>query len=138
MGGLCLLLECSGRQTLDLVGVPFVLIGLYLVVGRFFVEASKRKRIFYGITTNGLLRFPRFFSRTVTSVNLRTLSDSRLLNDQTVAGISILAGQLGLRVGSKGWAIVKARRTTIIRADCGCQARLRSLRDAHTKAQYDR
>ena len=35
---------------LQLWGIPFVLIGLYLVVGRFFADAYMRSRTYYGLT----------------------------------------------------------------------------------------
>lgn len=127
------------RQTLDLVGVPFVLIGLYLVVGRFFVEAWKRKRIFYGITTERVIAISTFFSRTVTSVNLRTLSDLTLTQRADGSGDIVLGGSVRSKGWFKGWAnrrqqdeqpalelIADARRVYDI------------LRDAHTKAQYGR
>ena len=35
---------------LQLWGIPFVLVGLYLVVGRFFADAYVRGRTYYGLT----------------------------------------------------------------------------------------
>jgi hypothetical protein len=34
----------------SLFGIPFVAVGLYLVVGRFFVEEKQRSRTFYAVT----------------------------------------------------------------------------------------
>lgn len=31
-------------------GIPFVLFGIYLMIGRFFVEAKQRAHIFYAVT----------------------------------------------------------------------------------------
>ncbi len=36
-------------------GIPFVLVGLYLMIGRFFVDVSKRKRTFYGLTEDRII-----------------------------------------------------------------------------------
>src|SRR6187549_1709520 len=32
-------------------GIPFVLVGVYLIVGRFFLEAYYRRQTFYGVTS---------------------------------------------------------------------------------------
>lgn len=39
----------------QLWGIPFVLVGLYLIIGRFFHDAWYRKRTFYGLTKEQLL-----------------------------------------------------------------------------------
>lgn len=39
-----------------LFGVPFVLVGLYLVIGRFFFNAYARNHTFYAITNKKILR----------------------------------------------------------------------------------
>lgn len=58
-----------------LFGLPFVLIGLYLIFGRFFVDARRRARTFYGITDSRIIILTGLFSQTVKTLNLRTLSD---------------------------------------------------------------
>ena len=35
-----------------LLGVPLVLVGIYLIIGRFFHDAWRRRRLFYGLTDN--------------------------------------------------------------------------------------
>jgi len=56
-------------------GVPFVLMGLYMIVGRFFADAYQRKRMFYGVTDQRVIILAGFFSREVKSLPLSTLSD---------------------------------------------------------------
>lgn len=58
-----------------LFGLPFVLIGLYMVFGRFLVEARQRSRTFYGVTAHRIIIVAGLFSRKVKSLNLRTVSD---------------------------------------------------------------
>jgi hypothetical protein len=40
----------GGPLFFDLWGVPLVLVGLYMIVGRFFSEAMLRSRTYYGLT----------------------------------------------------------------------------------------
>jgi hypothetical protein len=61
-----------------LFGVPFVLMGLYLVFGRFIVDARMRECTFYGITSERIIIVSGLFSRRTKSLNLRTLSDISL------------------------------------------------------------
>lgn len=59
-------------------GVPFVLVGLYIVFGRFFVDARLRGRTYYGVTNERVIIVSGLFSRSVKSLNLRTLTDVTL------------------------------------------------------------
>ena len=59
-------------------GVPFVMAGIYFVMGRFFVEAKQRSKTFYAVTNERVLIVSGIFSRKVKSLNLRTLSDISL------------------------------------------------------------
>jgi hypothetical protein len=59
-------------------GVPFVLAGLYIVFGRFIVDAMSRAKTFYGVTNERIIIISGLFSRQVKSLNLRTLTDVSL------------------------------------------------------------
>ena len=59
-------------------GVPFVLVGLYIVFGRFFVDSAQRAKTVYGITDQRAIIRSGIFSRTTKSLQLRTLSDITL------------------------------------------------------------
>lgn len=59
-------------------GVPFVLVGLYLVVGRFIVDAMQRARTLYGVTDSRILILSGLTSRTTKSFNLETLPELSL------------------------------------------------------------
>jgi hypothetical protein len=86
-------------------GVPFVLIGLYLIFGRFFVDAKPREKIFYGLTNERIIIISGIFSRNVRSLNLKTLSEINL--DEKPDGSSTIAfGAIYLpkaRWASSGW-----------------------------------
>jgi hypothetical protein len=55
----------GGPLFFDLWGVPFVLIGLYMIVGRFFCEAMSRSRKYYGPTNERVIIISGVFSPTV-------------------------------------------------------------------------
>ncbi len=59
-------------------GVPFVLVGFYLIVGRFLWDARRRRRTFYGLSDQRVIIVAGGTSRKVTSLNLKTLSDISL------------------------------------------------------------
>jgi hypothetical protein len=59
-------------------GIPFVVVGLYLIVGRFFADAYLRSRTRYGVTDQRVLIVTKFWNRQVKSVSLRTLGEFSL------------------------------------------------------------
>ena len=59
-------------------GIPFVLIGLYLIVGRFFVDAKQRSQIHYAVTNERVIIITNFFGRKLKSLSLHTLSEMTL------------------------------------------------------------
>jgi hypothetical protein len=63
---------------MSLWGIPFVLIGVYFIVGRFFVDARQRARTFYGLTNERVLIVSGIRRTTVRSLQLRSLSDVAL------------------------------------------------------------
>ena len=81
-GGFAIFWEYSALQTgplfFALWGIPFVGVGLYLIAGRFFVDAWQRARTHYGLTNQRVLIVAGLRSRQVTSLPLRTLADVSL------------------------------------------------------------
>ena len=61
-----------------LFGVPFVLMGLYITIGRFFVDARRRAGTTYAVTTDRVIISTRLFSASTKSLNLKTLTDVTL------------------------------------------------------------
>ena len=59
-------------------GIPFVAMGLYLIVGRFFVDAYRRSRTWYGLTDQRVLIIGGVFGRDVKSLDLATLAALKL------------------------------------------------------------
>jgi PH (Pleckstrin Homology) domain-containing protein len=58
-----------------LLGLPFVVVGLYLIVGRFFFEALQRAHTVYGVTNQRVIVVSGMSTRKVTSLMLRTMHD---------------------------------------------------------------
>jgi hypothetical protein len=56
-------------------GVPFVLVAVYITVGRFFLDARVRANTVYGLTNRRAIILSGTFSRSTTSLPLRTLTD---------------------------------------------------------------
>jgi len=62
----------------QLWGLPFVLVGLYMIFGRFWVDARQRARTFYGITSERVVIVFGLFARRVKSLSIDTLTDVSL------------------------------------------------------------
>jgi hypothetical protein len=73
-----------------LFGVPFIIMGLYLTVGRFFVDAIKRKNTLYGITDNRVIIKSGLFSKSIKSLNIRTISDLTVKEKSDGSGTILL------------------------------------------------
>ena len=61
-----------------LFGIPFVVIGIYLIVGRFYVEAKQREKTYYGVTSDRVLIVSGIFQQKIKSLTIRTLTDVSL------------------------------------------------------------
>jgi len=80
-------------------GIPFVLIGLYLVIGRFFVDALQRARTCYGLTNERILIISGVFSRSTRSLDLESLPELSLSEGRHGGG-TIALGRGG---SPSGW-----------------------------------
>jgi hypothetical protein len=72
-GGLASVMGPKGNPFALLPILPFVLIGLYLLVGRFFVDSAQRRRTYYALTNERILIVSGLSSRSVRSLALRSL-----------------------------------------------------------------
>ena len=87
-------------------GVPFVLIGLYMVFGRFFADAMQRAKTFYGVTNERVIIVSGLFGRKVKSINLRSLSDLSLSESSNGEGAISFGGGApfsSMFSGFSGW-----------------------------------
>ena len=82
-GGFAIFWEVSafgseGPFFFKLWGVPFVLIGLYLIVGRFFWDAFVRSRTSYGLSDQRVIILATPFGKKLTTLSLRALPEITL------------------------------------------------------------
>ena len=85
-------------------GIPFVAIGLYMIVGRFFVDARIRSRTTYIITSRRAIIVSGLFSRNTTSLPLRNINDISLTVRSDGSGtITLGRPQMGAWAAPTGW-----------------------------------
>lgn len=59
-------------------GIPFLCVGAYITVGRFFVDAALRAKTWYGVTNERIVIIGGLFNRMVKSLPLRSLPELAL------------------------------------------------------------
>jgi hypothetical protein len=79
-GGFAIFWEASVVQRgqpgwFALWGIPFVLMGLHLIVGRFVLDAVRRARTLYAVSDRRVVVLSGLWTREVKSVWLRTLPE---------------------------------------------------------------
>ena len=86
-------------------GIPFVLVGLYLIVGRFFVDARQRSKTYYGVTDERAIIISGLFHRSVKSLNIAALNDVALTEKHDGSGTITLGAALPWQTwfGGSGW-----------------------------------
>jgi len=86
-------------------GVPFVGIGLYLIIGRFFVDAAMRARTCYGLTSQRAIILSGLFTREIRSIPLDNMADITLKEGSDNQGtITLGAGSWrGPAMVAPGW-----------------------------------
>ena len=56
-------------------GIPFIIMGLIFVFGRFIIDAKQRAKTFYGLTEDRIIIKSGFFKKSIKSLNISTLSE---------------------------------------------------------------
>ncbi len=96
--------KSNGPPIMKLFGIPFVLVGLYIIVGRFFVDAWQRGRTGYGVTNERVIIAVGSDAPSVTSLPLATLSDITLKPRADGSGSIVFGPTTGIRPASVGFA----------------------------------
>jgi hypothetical protein len=96
-GGFAIFWEASVLRTsgpnsafMSIWGIPFVLMGLYMIVGRFFVDAHIRGKTFYGLSNRRAIIISGLFCKTTHSLPLRALTDVSLQERSDRSGTILL------------------------------------------------
>lgn len=56
-------------------GIPFVIVGLIFVFGRFIIDAKQRAHTFYGLTNERIIIKSGIYKKSVKSINIINISD---------------------------------------------------------------
>ena len=83
-------------------GIPFLCVGIYLVVGRFFYDAWRRAGTAYGLTTERVLISTRGFGTSLMSFDLASLPTMSLTQQAGGLG-SIAFGQAAWGPMTRSW-----------------------------------
>ncbi|MBC3910649.1 hypothetical protein [Undibacterium umbellatum] len=104
-------------------GIPFVLIGLYMIIGRFFFEALQRAKTFYAVTDERVLIVSGIFTSSITSLNLHSLGELSLTEGKNGEG-SVIFGHnplANLLAGFSGLAGTLNSKMTQFRSIAGAK-----------------
>ncbi|WP_116787583.1 PH domain-containing protein [Flavobacterium psychrotrophum] len=82
--------ESDAPLLFRLWGIPFLCVGLYISIGRFFIDSHKRKNTVYAITHERILIKSGIFSSEINSVSIRTLSGVTFTTKADGSGTIIL------------------------------------------------
>jgi hypothetical protein len=86
-------------------GIPFVLVGAYIAVGRFFADALSRSRTCYALTTQRALVLSGLWTRDLKTLWLRNLPEVSLLEGPGDLGSIVFSSSQpqGMRVLNASW-----------------------------------
>jgi hypothetical protein len=88
---------------LDLPSIPFVLIGLYLLFGRFIIDAMIRARTVYAITDRRVVIVTGLFGRNVRSIYLRGLTEIEITEGRRGRGTITFGPSSVQATMMRGW-----------------------------------
>jgi hypothetical protein len=71
-------------------GIPFVLVGIYIIAGRFFFDAKIRAGTLYGLTNKRAIIISGLLSKKTTSINLKNISEVQVTKKSDGSGTIIL------------------------------------------------
>ena len=93
-----------------LFGIPFVIMGLIFVFGRFIIDAKQRENTYYGITEDRIIIKSGVFKKSIQSLNIKTLSDIEYVEKNDGSGTITIGPKNPMMVWGNGmnwWPGVK-------------------------------
>ena len=85
-------------------GMPFVLVGLYLIVGRFFFDAWRRGRTRYAVTDQRAIILSGTWSRQVRSISLRSMPELTVTQSRNGRGTITFGTASVFPFGRASWS----------------------------------
>lgn len=94
-----------GPWFFELWGIPFVLVGLYVIAGRFVWDAYVRSRTWYAITSDSALICRRMPGGVLQRISLRNVNNLRLALGESGTGTISFGNEVPWGWGGwQGWA----------------------------------
>ena len=114
--------------------LPFVLVGLYLLVGRFFVDAAQRRRTYYALTNERIVIVSGLSSRSVRSLALRSLEQVDVSERASGQGTITFGRSASGSFALAGWPGMKSYQAPAFEMIADAAAVAKLIRDAQRAA----
>ena len=117
-------------------GIPFMCVGVYIVFGRFLVEAKQRLKTHYAVTDKRIVIVSGLFTQNINSLNLRTLSDLSLSESGNGTGSIFFGGGSAMSFmyrGFSGWPGMSSRIGPHFQQITGARAVYETIRTAQNE-----
>jgi len=113
-------------------GVPFVLIGLYFIFGRFIEDVMRRGRMIYAVTDQRVILLTNFFGHNVRSLRLRGLTEINLSKKSDGSGTITFGPANSSSEWARGWPGTGRNTNPAFEGIARAQDVLKIIRDAQT------
>jgi hypothetical protein len=67
-------------------GIPFVFAGIYIILGRFFVDAAQRRKTYYALTNERIIILSGLFAQNVKTLHLKNLPEINITTKRNGKG----------------------------------------------------
>ncbi|MFY7943703.1 MAG: hypothetical protein ACOVNZ_03940 [Crocinitomicaceae bacterium] len=92
-------------------GIPFVVMGLIFVFGRFIIDAKQRENTYYGVTDDRIIIKSGIYRKSIKSLNIKTLSEIEYVEKNDGSGTINIGPKNPMMIWGNGmnwWPGVKA------------------------------